>query len=149
MISRSVCTSIQIAAPAETVWRVLTDFAAYGEWNPFILSVKGPLEVGATLSFAVAAPAGQVVEASAQLLTLSERELAWGGGNHPLLFQGRHSFMIEPRGNHVICSNVERFTGLLVPWYIKPARLKAQRMAFEQQDLALKSRAESLMVRKA
>jgi uncharacterized membrane protein len=33
---KEIHTEIEINAPAEKVWRVLTDFAAYPEWNPFV-----------------------------------------------------------------------------------------------------------------
>jgi uncharacterized protein YndB with AHSA1/START domain len=31
---KEIHTEIEINASAEKVWRVLTDFAAYSEWNP-------------------------------------------------------------------------------------------------------------------
>jgi hypothetical protein len=43
-------SSIDIDAGPERVWQVLTDFAAYREWNPFIVSVDGSAEVGARLT---------------------------------------------------------------------------------------------------
>jgi len=43
----------EIAAPADVVWRVLTDFAAYGEWNPFVVSAESALEVGAAMDMRV------------------------------------------------------------------------------------------------
>ena len=33
--------SADIDAPAEQVWRVVTDFARYPEWNPFIIRAAG------------------------------------------------------------------------------------------------------------
>jgi hypothetical protein len=33
-------TEIEINASAERVWRVLTDFAAYPKWNPFVRRVE-------------------------------------------------------------------------------------------------------------
>ena len=36
--------------PPEAVWAVLMDFSKYPEWNPFILSIEGPAEVGAKLN---------------------------------------------------------------------------------------------------
>ena len=42
-------SEIEIEAPTERVWRVLTDFAAYPEWNPFIRRVSGRAEVGERL----------------------------------------------------------------------------------------------------
>ena len=36
---------IEIEPPAERVSQVLTDFAAYPEWNPFIRRVNGRPEV--------------------------------------------------------------------------------------------------------
>jgi hypothetical protein len=37
---------IEIDAPPADVWRVLLDFDAYGEWNPFIRSISGRVEPG-------------------------------------------------------------------------------------------------------
>lgn len=42
-------SSLDIAAPAATVWEVLTDFDAYGEWNPFQVECSSTLEPGAPI----------------------------------------------------------------------------------------------------
>lgn len=44
---------IEIAAPAPTVWEVLTDFAAYDEWNPFARSVRCDLRPGGAIDMEV------------------------------------------------------------------------------------------------
>ena len=33
----------EIAAPKELVWQVITDFATYGEWNPFVTACDAEL----------------------------------------------------------------------------------------------------------
>lgn len=38
--------TLQIKAPPEVVWEVITDFASYKEWNPFILECKSTLKPG-------------------------------------------------------------------------------------------------------
>ena len=38
--------TLDIAAPAELVWEVITDFPRYGEWNPFILKCESTLKPG-------------------------------------------------------------------------------------------------------
>lgn len=37
----SISTEIDIAAPPNAVWAVLTDFDRYNEWNPFIVKLSG------------------------------------------------------------------------------------------------------------
>jgi hypothetical protein len=37
---------IDIDAPCETVWTVITDLPSYGEWNPFVVSCRSTLVVG-------------------------------------------------------------------------------------------------------
>ena len=42
-------SEIEIDASAERVWGVLTDFASYSQWNPFIRRIGGKLKVGERL----------------------------------------------------------------------------------------------------
>ncbi|WOC11643.1 SRPBCC domain-containing protein [Gordonia sp. MP11Mi] len=45
--------SIEIDAPADVVWGVLTDFGAYHEWNPFQLDCSTTLTPGAPIDMKV------------------------------------------------------------------------------------------------
>lgn len=49
MIDRSV----EIDAPAEVVWQVLTDGASYGEWNPFVRECSSTFEPGSPIDMKV------------------------------------------------------------------------------------------------
>ncbi|WP_067538734.1 SRPBCC domain-containing protein [Nocardia crassostreae] len=44
---------VDIDAPAELVWQVLTDLGSYGEWNPFVASCSSTLEPGAPIDMQV------------------------------------------------------------------------------------------------
>ncbi len=46
---KEIHTEVEINAPAERVWRMLTDFRAYPEWNPFVRRVDGEARVGARI----------------------------------------------------------------------------------------------------
>lgn len=41
---------VEIEAPAQVVWAVLTDLARYGEWNPFCFACESTLEMGAAVN---------------------------------------------------------------------------------------------------
>jgi hypothetical protein len=41
MLLAELFTMTEIEAPAERVWHILTDFARYPEWNPFIRRIEG------------------------------------------------------------------------------------------------------------
>ncbi|MBL1073697.1 SRPBCC domain-containing protein [Nocardia sp. 2] len=45
--------TVDIDAPAELVWRVLTDVDKYGEWNPFCLECSTTLEPGTPIDMKV------------------------------------------------------------------------------------------------
>lgn len=47
---RELNTEIEIKASAARVWRLLTDFDAYPQWNPFIRSVEGKPEPNSKLN---------------------------------------------------------------------------------------------------
>ncbi|WP_281783837.1 SRPBCC domain-containing protein [Sinimarinibacterium flocculans] len=44
---------LEIDAPPEVVWKVLTDFARYGEWNPFVPEARCDLRPGGALEMQV------------------------------------------------------------------------------------------------
>jgi uncharacterized protein YndB with AHSA1/START domain len=48
-MSITINTTVDINAPAQLVWDGLTDFAAYGEWNPF-MRIEGTAQVGTSSS---------------------------------------------------------------------------------------------------
>jgi uncharacterized protein YndB with AHSA1/START domain len=53
---RELRREVEIEAPPERVWAVVTDFAAYPEWNPFIGRISGDLQEGARLEVRIEPP---------------------------------------------------------------------------------------------
>jgi len=49
-VAYTISASIEIDGTPDEVWSVLADLDAYDEWNPFIVSSSGTVEVGATLT---------------------------------------------------------------------------------------------------
>jgi len=45
--------ALDIDAPAAVVWEVLTDFAKYPDWNPFVVEAKSTLQPGAAIEMRV------------------------------------------------------------------------------------------------
>lgn len=48
-----IAETLAVAAPADVVWRVITDFARYPEWNPFVVACRSTLEPGSTIEMRV------------------------------------------------------------------------------------------------
>ena len=140
---RELTTEIEIAASPSSVWRVLTDFARYGEWNPFIQAIDGDAKVGATLKVQMTAPGGRKMTFKPRVLAADEnRELRWKGRLLvPGIFDGEHRFVIEPRGSGVRFVQAERFSGILIPLAWRSID-RDVRQSFEALNRALKARAE-------
>lgn len=141
---KELYTEIEINASPEQAWRVLTDFAAYPRWNPFIRRAKGEVEPGARLEVSMQPPGGRVMRFKPTVITAEpNRELRWLG--HfliPGLFDGEHIFTIYPMGmNHVRFVQREIIKGLLVPLF-KRLLEENTRRGFEEMNRALKARAE-------
>jgi uncharacterized membrane protein len=52
---------IEINAPCDRVWSILSDFGSYPSWNPFIREIHGRPEVGSTLTVAITPPSGKTM----------------------------------------------------------------------------------------
>jgi hypothetical protein len=135
-----------IHASPERVWDVLTDFAAYPEWNPFIPRITGSLETGSRLDVQLQPPGGRGVRMRPTVQAAAPpRELRWLGHlGIPGLFDGEHRFRIEAVGtDRVRFVQEERFTGLLAPLVLHFVE-RGTRQGFEAMNQALKARAEQL-----
>jgi hypothetical protein len=146
---KEIHTEIEINASAEKVWRVLTDFAAYSEWNPFVRRMEGEVSVGARLHVTIQ-PSGSKGMSFRPTVLVAEPngELRWLGHFWlPGLFDGEHSFSIEPLGEgRVRFVQRERFGGLLLPFLSKMLDGDTRR-GFEEMNRALKLRAEAVPVK--
>lgn len=58
-MAATITTTIDINVSPQAVWRVLTDFAAYPDWNPFMDRIEGTPKVGAKLVVHMTPPGGR------------------------------------------------------------------------------------------
>ncbi len=142
---REIHTEIEIKARAGRVWQVLTDFALYPEWNPFIHRLEGEPVANSRLRALIQPPGGKLMTFRPIVLVAEpDRELRWRGQLWvPRVFDGEHSFVIEARGNErVRFIQRERFSGLLVP-FVWSALNRDVRRGFEAMNREAALRCES------
>lgn len=148
MFTHSIETAITIHTPASRVWQVLTDFADFPEWNPFIRSARGSLQDGARLEILIQPSGTRGMAFSPRVLSVKTGcELRWLGQlGLPGIFDGEHIFWLEdiPGGFCRLRQN-EHFRGILVP-ILRKGLERDTRRGFLEMNVALKARAERGMV---
>ena len=140
---RELRREIEIDAPPERVWAVVTDFAAYPEWNPFIRRISGEPREGARLEVRIEPPGARATTFQPTVRAVeANREPRWLGRMVvPGVFDGEHSLRIEPlEGGRSRFVQSERFGGVLVA-FVKGMLAKTE-AGFEQMNAALKARVE-------
>lgn len=129
--------SIQVAAPPEVVWDVLTGFADWPKWNPDVksMSFDGPLEPGST--FRWKSGPGTIVS------TLEEvdppRRVRWRG--RTMSIAALHEYRLEQRDGGTRVETEETFSGLLAR-LMRGSLQKTLDRALEQGLDHLKAEAE-------
>jgi hypothetical protein len=141
---KELYSEIEIQASAERVWQLLTDFARFPEWNPFMRRASGEVKAGARLEVYMQPSGASGTTFKPTVLNAEpNRELRWLGRLIiPGLFDGEHILTIEPLDtNRVRFVQREIFKGLLVPLFARRLDTDTRR-GFEEMNRALKARAE-------
>ncbi|HYB76122.1 MAG TPA: SRPBCC domain-containing protein [Nitrososphaerales archaeon] len=137
-------TQIDIDAPVERVWGVLTDFDKFHEWNPFIRTVSGRIEKNQKLNVILHPSGGRTTKMRPSVVKVEpNKELRWVGHlGVPGIFDGQHIFELKPSGDaKTIFVQREQFGGVLLPFLTGMLRNETTR-GFNEMNQALKKRAE-------
>lgn len=138
-----ITTEIEIDAPRDRVWAVLTDLKAWNDWNPFI-KVAGRAEVGAKLLVEITPPGLSTMKFSPKVTVVEAPDrFEWQGRVlFPGIFDGRHCFHLEAAGDsRTRFLHFEHFRGILAGPVMR-RQLSATELGFKAMNGALKDRVE-------
>jgi len=137
-------SEVEIDAPASHVYAVLTDFASYEKWNPFLTSVRGELAVGAKLSVEMSLPEGSAYVLEPEVTHVTEGlELRWRARFAlAALLEAEQLFVLkEPAPGVTRLVQGLNFSGFLLRFSGRTLTQSARGCVYMNQ--ALKKRAES------
>jgi hypothetical protein len=141
---KEIRTEVEIASPPDVVWGILTDFASFPSWNPFMIEASGELVVGSQLRVKLRPPGRRAFTFRPHLTVLEPgRRFVWVGRTiFPGVFDGEHLHVIDDRGGgRARYHQIERFHGVLTPFL--SSLLKDTQRGFNAMNRALKERAEN------
>ena len=141
---KEVRSEVEINSYPESVWRILTDFATYDQWNPFINKIIGVPREGSKIDIHIESPSGKNRKYSPRITKVEEgRELRWvGKSSLPGFLSAEHIFTIEElQPGRVRFIQREVFDGLLTRLFGKSVDTDV-RQGFQDMNGALKKRAE-------
>jgi hypothetical protein len=141
---KEVRAEIEINSYPECVWKILTDFATYDQWNPFINRIIGLPTEGSKIDIYIETPSGKNRKYSPRITKVEEgRELRWfGKSSLPGFLNAEHIFTIEElQPGRVRFTQREVFDGLLTRLFGKGIDIDI-RQGFQDMNEALKKRAE-------
>ncbi len=130
--------SIEIDAPVDRVWGAVTDFSSYSEWNPWIISMIGELNVGNACDVTTRPPGKGATRFKSRLDRVDDgKELLFKAKYVGGLLTSDHVFAIEslgPEKTRFFQSVV--FEGVLVP--LAGGTIDASQKGLEEMNAALK-----------
>ncbi len=137
-------TEIEIAAPKAKVWRILTDFDHWKEWNPIVNHASGVASIGSKLSFTMRGKDCKDSAKYSPIVTKLEEPkfLRW----HAVmiagfLFTNDKVFELEETNSGTRLIHRELFSGMLVPIFCSKLNQGVIPM-LQSMNVALKKLAE-------
>ncbi|WP_171845180.1 MULTISPECIES: SRPBCC domain-containing protein [unclassified Burkholderia] len=139
----SARADVLIDRPPTDVWKIVSNSAAYPEWNPFITRVDGDFREGETIRIVLGTEPDSMVFKPTVLLVRPEQELCWRGSLWIRgVFDGTHCIRLTAVAGGTHLEQTESFSGLLVGRLTKDV-IGETRRNFQAMNAALKQRAES------
>ena len=137
--NRSCAISVEIQAPAEKVWSLLTDAEGMTRWNSTLTSIDGPIELGGIVRMQVPEAPGRTFKPKVVQFE-PNRRMEWREGNP--MFLGVRTYTLTPLadGTSTRFEMTERFSGLMLPMI--GGRLPDFGPIFERYATDLKAEAE-------
>jgi hypothetical protein len=141
-MSATISATIEIAAPPERVWAVLTDLASYPRWNPVFREASGQVAVGNRLSFTSTQPVtGHTLKVKVTVAAVEPAtELRWTSSLLGMTIS-RRSFTLSPADGGTQLTQ----TGIYSQGFFSrfsPKTIGRIQVSFETINQALKKRAE-------
>jgi uncharacterized protein YndB with AHSA1/START domain len=130
-------SEIEVAAPPEVVWDVLTDYERWPEWNPEVksLSIDGPVAAGTTFKWKT----GPLSITSTLREVERPRTIGWTG--KALGIGAVHAWRFEPRDSGTLVHTEESWQGP-VPRLLSGRMQKALQKGLDDAMPHLKAEAE-------
>ena len=112
---KELTTEIQINSSPEILWKVVTDFKNYYQWNPILQKIKGEPLIGNQLEIHLSTIGGKNRVYHPKVIKITpNHELRWKGTFFfSQIFSGERIFLIEKLSeNKVNFVNKEIFSGI-------------------------------------
>ena len=115
---REIKTEIQIAAPPEKIWSIITDFNNWKSWNPIVTQVSGSSSLGSELSVTMCGKDGKAAQKYKPKITNFEapKSFRWRAKMMAeFLFTNDKTIELEKVGSGTRLIHKEFFSGMMVP----------------------------------
>jgi len=142
---KEIKTDIIINAAPDKVWKVLTNFGDYPNWNPFLKWLRGNVKTNSKIEVRIEPPNANGMTFKPNVLKFDvNKSFRWLGHLYiPGLFDGEHIFELTDNGNGTTTFvQREQFRGILIPLFTKMLDVNTKQ-GFELMNKALKERVEN------
>ena len=138
-------SEIEIQATPALVWETLTNFRAYGEWNPYIVEAEGDLKEGSVITTTVNFPGSRertFRRRIVKLIALQELRWNWTSLLRAVAQSEQYFKLHAVSDTRVRLAMGENLSGMLAPHGQSQLSQIAQGLTLTTQ--AIKRRAEAL-----
>lgn len=107
-----------IDAEPQKVWALLTDADSYADWNPAVISIKGPIANGNRIELVSIVNPKRTFKLKVSEMQPPSR-MVWSDGMPLGLFKGERTYLVEPTAEGSTFKMTEEYSGLMAPLITK------------------------------